>query len=150
LIGLLNAILRPQKPIVSMEILNPFNNQEFAEYDAARLRQLLPGIEFDQAIGVLETIASKTEDRLMYDQRERALRDHEWAISGARQEGEEIGMRKGEEKGGALGIVAGKIQLIQELLGDLVTPSEELLAQELPSLEAALVALQNRLRRREA
>ena len=31
LIGLLNAILRPANPIVSVEVLNPFNYQEFAE-----------------------------------------------------------------------------------------------------------------------
>jgi len=30
------------------------------------------------AITVIETISQKTEDRTMYDQREKALRDHQW------------------------------------------------------------------------
>ncbi len=49
------------------------------QYEPQRLRKLLPGVEFQQAITVIETIAAKTEDRAMYDQREKALRDHEWA-----------------------------------------------------------------------
>lgn len=68
------------------------------EYDAVRLRQLLPGIEFDQAIGVIETIASKTEDRQMYDQREKALRDHEWALSSARQVADRKADKKADRK----------------------------------------------------
>lgn len=115
------------------------------EYDAARLRQLLPGIEFDQAISVIETIACKTEDRFMYDQREKALRDQQWLISGAREEGRQEGRQEGE----SCGIVAGKIQLVQELLGMAVTSSEVLLELELPALESTLNELQDRLRRRE-
>jgi len=48
------------------------------------------------------------------------------------------GRLEGEVRGGVRGIVAGKIQLMQELLGVSVTPNVELLAQELPSLEATL------------
>lgn len=44
----------------------------------------------------------------MYDQREKAQRDYEWAISGAREEGREEGK------------LAGRIQTLQELLGDCV------------------------------
>jgi predicted transposase/invertase (TIGR01784 family) len=69
---------------------------------------LLPGIEFKQAIQTIETISVKSEDRPMYDQREKAQRDYEWAISGAREEGREEGK------------LAGRIQTLQELLGDCV------------------------------
>ncbi len=46
-------------------------------YEASRLRELLPGEAFQRAITALETIGAKTEDRQMYDQREKALRDHQ-------------------------------------------------------------------------
>jgi hypothetical protein len=45
-------------------------------YQASRLRALLRGEEFQRAITAVEAIAAKTEDRQMYDQREKALRDH--------------------------------------------------------------------------
>jgi hypothetical protein len=35
------------------------------DYDAARLRELLPGIEFGQAIEAIATISAKSEDRQM-------------------------------------------------------------------------------------
>ena len=46
-------------------------------YEPERLRGLLPGVEFQQAISVVETIAAKTEDRMMYDQRLKAQRDYQ-------------------------------------------------------------------------
>jgi len=45
-------------------------------YEPERLRELLPGVEFQRAITVIEAIAAKTEDRVMYDQREKAQRDY--------------------------------------------------------------------------
>ncbi|MEZ6077894.1 MAG: Rpn family recombination-promoting nuclease/putative transposase [Pirellulaceae bacterium] len=42
------------------------------DYDVDQLKALLPGIEFEQAIETIETISFKTEDKLMYDQREKA------------------------------------------------------------------------------
>jgi predicted transposase/invertase (TIGR01784 family) len=56
------------------------------DYAAATLKRLLPGIEFKTAIETIEIISEKTEDKQMYDQREKAQRDYEWAISGARGE----------------------------------------------------------------
>ena len=44
-------------------------------------------------------IASKTEDKQIYDQREKALRDYEWALSGALSEGREEGKIEGYEVG---------------------------------------------------
>jgi hypothetical protein len=44
------------------------------DYDAASLKQLLPGIEFETAIDAIEIISAKTEDKQMYDQREKAQR----------------------------------------------------------------------------
>jgi flagellar biosynthesis/type III secretory pathway protein FliH len=65
----------------------------------------LPGIAFETAISTIEIISAKTEDKQMYDQREKAQRDYEWAISVAREEGRE----EGEQIGLAKGKLAGKI-----------------------------------------
>lgn len=64
------------------------------DYDALALRCLLPGIEFETAIETIEIIPEKTEDKQTYDQREKAQRDYEWALSGAREEGVRLGMEE--------------------------------------------------------
>lgn len=116
------------------------------DYDAATLKRLLPGIEFETAIDTIEIISEKTKDKQMYDQREKAQRDYEWAISGARQEGEQEGEKKGLEKGN----LTGKIQLLQELLGEKPIGASELQALSLEMLSAQLTILQQRLRDRQA
>ncbi len=108
------------------------------DYDSAALRNLLPGIEFEQAIETIETISAKTEDRIMYDQREKVQRDYEWAISGAREEGREEGK------------LAGKIQMLQELLGDIPATDNELQSKSVDSLTTQLAELQQRIRDRQA
>ncbi len=50
------------------------------DHDAEELKKLLPGIEFSTAIKAIEIISSKNEDKLMYDQSEKAQRDYEWAL----------------------------------------------------------------------
>jgi len=135
-------------------------------YDPIRLRELLPGVEFDRAISVIETISQKTEDRTMYDQREKAQRDYEWIIQGARDEarkegrdegrkegrekGLEQGLEQGLEAGCDVGILAGKIQLIQQLLGEKESARSELITQPIPSLTTTLDSLQKKLRDRNA
>jgi len=42
------------------------------DYEAESLKRLLPGIEFESAINSIATISAKTEDKQMYDQREKA------------------------------------------------------------------------------
>ncbi len=66
-----------------------------ANYDQEELAALLPGIEFAKAISVIELIARKTEDRTMYDDREKARRDRQWmtqSIEQARKLGREQGL----------------------------------------------------------
>jgi flagellar biosynthesis/type III secretory pathway protein FliH len=124
------------------------------EYDAETLRRLLPGIEFESAISTIEIISAKTEDKQMYDQREKAQRDYEWAISGAREEGREAGREEGREAGMVVGIeqglIAGRIQLMQELLGEQPTETAALRDLELKALRTQLDALQQRMRDRPA
>jgi flagellar biosynthesis/type III secretory pathway protein FliH len=116
------------------------------DYDATSLRKLLPGIEFASAISTIEIISAKTEDKLMYDQREKAQRDYDWAISGAREEGREEGMEVGIEEG----LIAGRIQLLQELLGEPPTPTASLISLEADPIRTQLEMLQQRLRDRQA
>ena len=138
-------------------------------YEPERLRELLPGVEFQRAIAVIEAIAAKTEDRLMYDQREKAQRDYQWALDGAREEGREAGRQEGREAGRQegreagrqegreegreegleIGSLAGKIQLLQQLLGEESSPTESLLEYSTGELSAFLVDLQQRLRSRD-
>jgi flagellar biosynthesis/type III secretory pathway protein FliH len=101
------------------------------DYDAATLKRLLPGIEFETAIETIKIISEKTEDKRMYDQREKAQRDYEWALSGAREEGREEG-EEGERLGMEKGELIGKVRLLQELLGLEQNSTEELRALAMP------------------
>jgi predicted transposase/invertase (TIGR01784 family) len=76
-------------------------------YDGDRLRELLPGPGFEVAIRCLETIAARTEDRMMYDQREKARRDYEWIVESARREGVEQGLQQGLQQGLEQGLERG-------------------------------------------
>lgn len=109
-------------------------------------RELPNAIEVEQAIETIETISAKTEDKQMYDQREKAQRDFEWALSGAREEGLAEGIEKGREEGK----LAGTIQTLQELLGDEITSDSDLMHLSIAALTAQQSALQARLRRRDA
>lgn len=120
------------------------------DYEAQHLRRLLPGIEFETAISTIEIISAKTEDKQMYDQREKALRDYEWAISGARDEGRKEGREEALEEGLERGLVVGRIQIFQELLGDPPTTTADLTQLDMDTLTAQLTVLQQRMRDRQA
>ena len=110
------------------------------KYDSEELRSLLPGVEFDQAITVIEAISQKTEDRMMYDQREKAQRDQQWLLEGTLQKGREEGREEGK--------VIGKIVLRQDILGDPVTVEAELDKLDESDLNRMCADLQQRLRSR--
>jgi predicted transposase/invertase (TIGR01784 family) len=111
------------------------------DYDAATLRRLLPGIDFETAIETIQIISERTEDKQMYDQREKAQRDYEWALSGAREEGERLGVEKGE--------LVGKVRLLQELLGLEQNSTEELRVLASETLTERMDDLQQQLRERQ-
>jgi len=108
--------------------------------EAESLKRLLPGIEFENAINSIATISAKTEDKLMYDQREKAQRDYEWALSGAREEGREEGRKAA---------VAETVRMLEELAGEPLSPFEDLVTQALSSLEMRGSQLQRQLRDRQ-
>jgi predicted transposase/invertase (TIGR01784 family) len=107
-------------------------------YEPERLRELLPGIEFQQAISVVEAISAKTEDRMMYDQRLKAQRDYQWGLDIARQEGRQEGE------------LLGKIRILQEILGEEPSSPESLDERTIGELSEILADLQQRLRSRES
>jgi flagellar biosynthesis/type III secretory pathway protein FliH len=127
-------------------------------YEPERLRQVLPGIEFHQAISVVEAIAAKTEDRMMYDQRLKAQRDYRWGLDSAREEGRQEGRQEGwqegreegREEGWQHGELAGKIQILQQLLGEEPSSTEGLRKRTISELATLLADLQQRLRSRES
>ncbi len=111
------------------------------DYSADELRELLPRREFQEAIQIIETIAQKTEDRTMFDQREKAIRDYDWAMWGAREEGREEGLE--------LGKLVGQAQLLQSLLGDVPSTDEDLFQKNVDDLVQMIVGMQSRLRSRD-
>lgn len=112
------------------------------DYDSSVLKELLPGIEFEQAMATIAIISAKTEDRTNYDQREKAQRDYEWAISGAREEG--------REEGEQFGLLNGKIQMLEQLIGDKPTTDAEFRDSNIETLTTRLTKLQQRIGDRQA
>lgn len=125
-----------------------------SEHTAEELQALLPGLAFLRATKELDDIQTITEEKAMYDSREKAILDYESSLIDARQEGEAIGIEKGEaigiEKGEAIGIEKGRIQLLQELLGGPALSTLELNAMSLEELTATMMRLQSKLRERNA
>ena len=117
------------------------------EYEPAALVALLPQQAIRQATETLARIAEITEDKVMYDARERAIRDREWELNAAIREGE----IKGKIEGKIEGEIKGEIKMVrtlQNLLGVPVAEEQELRAMTLEQLEAMTSALQEQLRSR--
>jgi len=89
----------------------------------------------------------------MYDQREKAQRDHQWALDSAREAGREEGrvqgLETGREQGLEVGTLVGKIQLLQQLAGETSDSTASLVQRPTSDLDALLADLQQRLRTRE-
>jgi predicted transposase/invertase (TIGR01784 family) len=126
------------------------------KYTAEELRSLFPELAFQRAIGCLESISSKTEDKIMHDQREKAQRDYDWMLSTARkqgieegiEQGIEQGVEKGIEKGREEGAIIGAIQALQQILGESISAGDTLAAESFTELQAKLADLQSRVRSR--
>jgi predicted transposase/invertase (TIGR01784 family) len=113
-----------------------------SEHTVEELQELLPGLEFLRATGELNAIREITEEKQMYDAREKASLDIQSNLIDARQEGRqegieegrqegrqegiEIGEQRGEQRGDQRGKLKASIQIYEGLLGDLVT-SESIL-----------------------
>jgi len=111
-----------------------------SEHTMEELRDLLPGLEFLRATGELNAIREITEEKQMYDAREKASLDIQSNLIDARQEGRQQGREEGES--------VGRVKAYQELLGDSIASDEELSRMTSEQLTSTIVYLQTRLRKR--
>ena len=92
----------------------------------------------------------------MHDQREKAQRDYDWMLSTARKQGIEEGIERGiergvergREEGREEGTIHGAIQSLQQILGDVVSGTQELSSNSGIELKTKLAELQERVRSR--
>jgi predicted transposase YdaD len=121
------------------------------QYDAKELGSLFPQPEFQKATDSIDRIAKKTEDKAMYDTREKAIRDQQWILNAARREGREEGEIKGREEGKIKGREEGEIKLIQtlqEILGGPVSDAAVFQGRSLEQLRAMTEELRKKIQRR--
>jgi flagellar biosynthesis/type III secretory pathway protein FliH len=105
-------------------------------------------LEFLRATGELDAIREITEEKQMYDAREKASLDIQSNLIDARQEGRQEGIEIGEQRGEQRGKLKASIQIYEGLLGESVTSEIELNNQTIESLESLVTQLQKRLRNR--
>ena len=113
-----------------------------SEHTAEELRELLPGLAFLRATKELGDIQTITEEKAMYDSREKAILDYESNLIDAREEG--------REEGEAIGMEKGRIQLLQELLDGPSISQQEMNIMSLEELQSTTKSLQTKLRERNA
>ena len=89
-------------------------------------------------------ISKSPEDRQFYEARMKFLHDEEARLIAAREDG----LAKGREEGREEGSLVGKIQLLQQLLGDSEMSLDDLLRRSPADLSELLSELQDRLRTR--
>jgi predicted transposase/invertase (TIGR01784 family) len=117
------------------------------QYDAQTLLRLFPQPEFQKATDSIDRIAKKSEDKTMYDTREKAIRDQQWILNAARRQAREEGREEGCEEGE----IKGEIKLIQTLQAILGVPLSDVTAfhgQSLNELRTIAEDLRNKIQRR--
>jgi len=103
-------------------------------YESDDLIRLMPEEAFRQATRAITVIQNRTEEKTMYDSREKALRDFQWHIDAA--------MLKGKVEGKAEGILIGKIKTLQSVLNQAVSEDDELQKMTFSQLESLAAKLQ--------
>jgi predicted transposase YdaD len=83
----------------------------------------------------------------MYDTREKAIRDRQWAFNAVREEGLEQGREEGREEGEIRGEIK-LIQTLQEVLGLPVSNSANFEGQSLADLRELTNELRSKIQRR--
>ena len=117
-----------------------------SEHTVEELQKLLPGLEFLRATGELNAIREITEEKQMYDAREKASLDIQSNLIDARQEGREEGRQEGIEIGDQRGKRKASIQIYEGLLSESVTSDSILNSRSTEELESMVANLQKRLR----
>ena len=117
------------------------------EHSEEELRELLPGLEFLHATRELRKIQEITEEKQMYDSREKGYLDWQSSIADAREEGLEIGLEKGREEG----LEKGEIKLIrtlQEILNIPTSDDSQFEGKSLVELQAITASLRDQILKR--
>lgn len=105
------------------------------EYEADELLKLFPQAAMQLATRTLARIGEITEDKAMYDAREKAIRDRQWELNASRLEGK----------------IEGEIRLIrtlEEILGMPMSTDAALSEKSFDELQAHSAELQGRIRNR--
>jgi hypothetical protein len=114
------------------------------------IHRLFPDEEIAEAAGVLEMISQTPEQLMLYNARLKLQRDEEARIIQARLEGEARGEARGRLEGRQEGFLAGRIVLLQELLGVRPSTAEELMRYDDTQLHDLAEQLQHQLRSRSS
>jgi predicted transposase/invertase (TIGR01784 family) len=122
--------------------------KQAGQRDVHELARLLADEVFEEASGVLDMISQSPENRQFYEARLKFLHDEEARLIADREEALAEGLAKGREEGAAQGTLIGKIQILQEIVGDSVTTTDVLLQGSADELSKRLSELQERLRTR--
>lgn len=112
------------------------------------IRRLFPDEEIAEAAGVLEMISQTPEQLMLYNARLKFQRDEEARLQKAREDGIREGEARGETRGRQEGFLAGRIVLLQELLGIRPSTAEELVGYNDTQLHDMAEQLQHQLRSR--
>jgi hypothetical protein len=96
---------------------------------------LFPQPEFQKATDSIDRIAKKTEDKAMYDTREKALRDQQWILNAVKREAREEGEIR-------------LIQTLQEILGVEVSEESSLQGKSIDGLQALTAELRELIQNR--
>ncbi len=121
------------------------------KYEPEELLKLFPQEAIRQATQTITQIAQVTEDKAMYDSREKAIRDQQWLLNASRREGFTEGKIEGEIEGEIKGEIKGEINMIrmlQEILNLPVGADSDFDGKTLKELQSHTADLQDRLRNR--
>jgi len=109
------------------------------EYDREGLLKLFPEQAFQMATRILTRISETTEDEQMYDSREKAIRDSQWALNASRNEGIADGEIKGEIR---------LIRMLEDILQIPTSDENNLAGKSLEELQVITLTLQSKVRSR--
>jgi len=122
------------------------------------IRELFPEPEFAEAAGVLEVIKNNPDQMDNYISRLKYQLDDVWRLESTRseallegrieglKEGEEKGLKEGEQKGERKGILIGRIETLQEILGLAEPTHDELSGYDVTQLSELCEQLRFRMR----
>ncbi|MEM9826614.1 MAG: Rpn family recombination-promoting nuclease/putative transposase [Planctomycetota bacterium] len=128
------------------------------QMEADELASRLAEPAYEEAIGVLSMISRSPEERQFYEARQKFLQDERARILFARQEGlregrqegRQEGLQEGRQEGLEEGKLIGKVQMLEEMLGNPSADSSDLARLGRAALTTRLADLQTQLRGRQS